>query len=481
MTTSLGHRALGGAGATVLWQAVRLGLLALSILILARLLSPSDYGLLAMVTAIIGIGELFRDLGLSVAAVQSKTLSSAEKSNLFWVNTGIGALLTVLAFVASWPIAALFGQPELVPITQALSITFLLNGLATQFKAQMTRELRFMALGVAETVPQALGLVVAIWIGLSVGDFRALVGQALTIAVVALAMDVALARWRPGLIDRGTSIRRFVKFGGSLTGTQSLAYVSKNIDTVLLGLVFGATQLGFYNRAYQLVVLPLTQLTAPLSRVAIPVLSKLQDDEPNFLRYLRSGQFFTVAVSSIFYGTLVGLATPFVTVALGTPWLPVVPILQGLAVSGIFRAMGQVPYWIFVSKGLAGAQFRFYLWAQPLVVVSIVVGLFWGPLGVAIGCSVGYVLFWFLQMWWSGRVASMNTVPLIVSGLLLASLITVPTASIGLLASWLVPAPGLALIVGGALALGFVSAIVIAVPGYRNHVSTVVRLIRRRT
>ena len=476
---SLGRRALGGAGATLLWQLIRLGLLGLSVLILARLLSPADYGLLAMVTAIIGVGELFRDLGLSVAAIQSKTLDAVEKTNLFWVNSAIGFVLTILCFFAAWPIAAIYGEPGLVPIAQSLSVTFLLNGVATQFKAQLTRDLRFMSLGVAETIPQALGLAVAIWLGVTLGDYRALVAQALVVAIVALVMDILLSRWWPGLPDPTVSIRRFLRFGGALTGTQSLAYLSKNIDTVLLGLVFGSVPLGFYNRAYQLVVLPLTQLTAPLSRVAIPVLSRVQDDQAAFLRYIRSGQFFTVTVSSLFYGSIVGLADPLVRVILGDRWLPAAPILQALAISGIFRAMGQVPYWIFLAKGLAGKQFRFYLVAQPLIVVAIVCGLPWGPVGVAIGCSIGYVIFWFLQMWWAGRSASMRTAGLIASGLSLAVLISVPVAGIGLAASALVPGSVPSLLVGFGAIVVYGAALMLVVPRYRDHIRVVLKLLRK--
>jgi PST family polysaccharide transporter len=480
LTDSLGSRALGGVSATLLWQAVRVGLLGISIVVLARLLSPEDYGLLAMVTAVIGVGELLRDLGLSMAAVQARTLSAGEKSNLFWVNTMIGLLLTIVVFCSSWGLAALYGQPEVVPITQALSLTFLLNGVASQFKAQINRDLRFMMLGISEAVPQAIGLGVAIWLAVAFHSYWSLVVQALTVAAVALVLDVVFARWLPGRPRFDVSIRKFLRFGGSLAGTQGLAYVAKNIDNVMLGVFFGSGTLGFYSRAYQLIVLPLNQLTAPLSRVAIPILSRMQDDRVQLLRYLRSGQFFTVTLASVFYASMIGLATPVVLVVLGTQWLPVVPILQALAISGIFRAMGQVPYWIFVALGLTGKQFRIYLVSQPLVVVAILIGVPWGGVGVAVGCSVGYFLFWFIQMWWAGRSSGLPTGSLILSGLSLVAVIGIPTALIGFAATTLISNAVLAL-VAGLVAIGVYTAIVVvAIPPYRRQLGTVRTIIARR-
>jgi len=480
LADSLGHRALGGVSATLLWQAIRVCLLGVSIVVLARLLSPEDYGLLAMVTAVIGVGELLRDLGLSVAAVQARTLNRAEKSNLFWANTLTGFVLMIVVFCLSWPIGALYSQPEVVPITQALSITFLINGVAAQFKAQINRDLRFMMLGISEALPQAIGLAFAIWLAITFGNYWALVAQALTVAVVALVLDVLFSRWFPGLPRFDVSIRRFLRFGGALAGTQGLAYVAKNIDNVLLGVFYGSGPLGFYSRAYQLIVLPLNQLTAPLSRVAIPILARLQDDREQFLRYLRSGQFFTVSMSSVFYASMIGLATPIVLVVLGDQWLPVVPILQALSVSGIFRAMGQVPYWIFVALGLTGKQFRIYLVSQPLVVIAILIGVPWGGVGVAIGCSIGYFVFWFIQMWWAGRVSGLPAGTLIRSGLALVLIVGIPVSLIGFAATTFISGAVLALVIGLLAIAVYTGAVLLLIPPYRRQLATIKTILDRR-
>jgi O-antigen/teichoic acid export membrane protein len=164
---SLGRSATRGAAVTIGGQAVRIVIQLGSIVILARLLAPADYGLIAMVTAIIGIGEIFRDFGLSSAAIQAKEISRGQKSNLFWINSAIGLVLTLLVIAASWPVAALYGDPRLQLLTVALSSTFLLNGVATQFRADLARHLRFVKLTAVDIAGQVIGLALGVILALS--------------------------------------------------------------------------------------------------------------------------------------------------------------------------------------------------------------------------------------------------------------------------------------------------------------------------
>ena len=478
--TSLARSAFSGASATLIWQLVRVCLLGASIVVLARLLSPEDFGLVAMVTVVVGLGELLRDFGLSIAAIQAKTLSAAEKSNLFWLNTVVGALLTGLVFAASWPVAAFFGDERLVAITQCLAAIFFVNGIATQFKAQINRDLRFVLLGATEAVPQGIGLAAAIGIAVVTQSYWALVAQVLVAALLEAALCIALSGWFPGRYRRDVSIDRFVRFAGALVGTQALAYASKNVDSVLLGALRGPMELGFYNRAYQIVVLPLTQVTGPLSRVAIPVLSRLQDTPQVLEQYLRTAQFVTMTATAGFYGALIGFGEPLVELILGPPWTPAAPILQILAISGLFRALGQVPYWVFVALGQTRKQLQIYLVGQPLIIASIAAGVPWGGTGVATGCAIGYSLFWALNMWWAGRASHLPMGRLARSGLLIVGVIALPVAAIGGIAVAVFGSHWLSLVVGGVPAIAWTLIAIVGIPTYRAQLSRLVRLFRKR-
>jgi O-antigen/teichoic acid export membrane protein len=380
--------------------------------------------------------------------------------------------------LASWPISWLYGDHRLVGITQALSVTFLINGIATQFKAQINRDLRFVLLGATDAIPPALGLATAIMIAATTHSYWALVAQVVTSTAFEALLCISCARWRPGVYRRDVPVGRFLRFAGSLVGTQALAYVSKNIDNVLLGVFRGPAELGIYSRAYQIVVLPLNQVTVPLSRVAIPILSRLQDKPQMFMGYIRTAQFATISVASVFYGAMIGFGSPLVHLVLGEQWTAVVPILQVLALSGIFRALGQVPYWLFVTLGHTSKQLLIYLIGQPIIIGSIAVGIIWGGIGVAAGCSIGYGIFWALNMWWAGRVSKLAVRGLALSGLALVTVFAIPVAATGSIAVLYFADSWISLAVGGLPAIAWVCAAGLGIPRYRTEVVRFIRLAR---
>ena len=210
---SLARSAARGSIVTIVGQALRIGTQFASIALLARLLDSVDYGYLAMVLSLIGIAELLRDFGLSAAAVQSRELSHAQQSNLFWLNTLIGAAASLIVLAASPLIALLYGEPPLATITAVLSPVFLINGMTTQFRAHINRGLRFVALSVTEWCP-LVAFAVAITLGFTLRNYWALVAQQLTIAVVGLIMAISLsplvavlAHGRPACAARSASGR----------------------------------------------------------------------------------------------------------------------------------------------------------------------------------------------------------------------------------------------------------------------------------
>ncbi len=197
-----------------------------------------------MVLAIIGVAELLRDFGLSAAAVQSRDLSPGQQSNLFWLNSLIGLAASLIVLACAPLIARLYGEPELTVITMALSPLFLLNGMATQFRAHLNRGMRFVALAVTDVVPQLVAFGVAIVAAISLRSYWALVAQQATVAVVGLILAVALARWRPSRPRRGASLRSQLRFGSNLFGTHLMTYGVNNSQTVMMGAVWGAESSG---------------------------------------------------------------------------------------------------------------------------------------------------------------------------------------------------------------------------------------------
>ncbi|MFT3945117.1 MAG: lipopolysaccharide biosynthesis protein [Ancrocorticia sp.] len=402
-TTGLGGRAARGAAVTLSAQAARMIIQFAGVAILARLLAPGDYGLVALALSIVTFGEIFRDFGLSSAAIQAPTLSRAERDNLFWLNTLIGVILTALVFAAAPLVANLSGHPPLEGITQTLAPVFLLNGLTTQYRANLVRGLRFKAIAATEVSSAALGLVAAI-VSASMGvGYWALVIQQLTAAAFLLLGMAIAGRWLPRGYTRGVSMRRFMRFGINLLGSQIVGYVANNVDTWTIGTRFGEVTLGFYNRAFQLLMTPMNQIRTPSTTVALPVLSKVSPDQPRFERFVRQGQLALALPTGLAMALVAGGASAIIPVVLGDGWEVATPYLRLFAIAALFQTLAFVGYWIYLARNLTNVLFRYSIATAILKIVCILGGSYWGPIGLAVGYAVAPMLEWPISFWWLGR------------------------------------------------------------------------------
>lgn len=400
---TLGAAAVSGAKVSMLGQAARIVLQLCSVVVLARLLSPSDYGLFAIVLLAVGVAEIFRDFGLSAAALQAPTLTGQQRDNLFWLNAALGLLLMLITIGIAAPFAHLFGQPALAPLLAVASGTFLLNGLAAQYKAGLNRDLKFSAVAFTEVITQAVGLVVAVALAAAGSGVWALVYQQLTVAACTFGFVAGFARWRPGRPARRVGTMQFLRFGRNMLLTQLVGYGTNNVDSLVLGLRIGPAELGLYSRAYQMLMRPLNQMRVPLSNVAISVLSRLQDDLQRSNEYIKKGQIvlgYTVAVA---LSLAAGSSAPLVAIMLGPQWAEVAPLLSILTIAGILQLPSLVGYWVYVSRGLTGHLFRYSLVTFVLQCVTVLLGSAWGTIGVAVGFATAAALEWPLSVWWLSR------------------------------------------------------------------------------
>ncbi|TFV96970.1 lipopolysaccharide biosynthesis protein [Leifsonia flava] len=472
---SLATSASRGAVVMIGGQAVRVIVQLAGVVILARLLGPTDFGLVAMVTAVIGIGEVFRDFGLSSAAVQAKTLSPHQKDNLFWINTGIGAVLTVVTFLLASPIASLYGDDRLRLLTEVLSITFLLNGLSTQFRADLGRHLGFGRLVVADAVGQAIALVAAIVVGVMGGGYWALAVQQVGQAALVLIVLVIVTDWYPRGIHRHAGMKPLLSYGVTVFLAQMLNYVSRNVDSVIIGARFGPASLGLYNRSFQLVMLPLLQLQAPATRVALPVLSRLQDQRDRFNAFISFGQTTLLAIVGLMFAFLGAQATAVVSIMLGEQWLEAVPVFQILLIAGWFQAAAYVSYWVFLSKGLTKENLWSALVTRPLTIGLILLGSLWGVYGVAAGFALGLGITWPIALFWISKVSDVDAKRLFLNGLRMIIVFGIATGA-SYASTLAVPAdqPLLHLAIGSVALLGMLALEAAIWPRFRADVLQVI-------
>jgi O-antigen/teichoic acid export membrane protein len=479
----LGRRAVRGAAVTTAGQGLRILIQLASVVIMARLLSPADVGLFAMVMSVAGIAEVFRDFGLSQAAVQAPVLTSPQRNNLFWINSAMGAALAVAVFLSSWGIAALYGVEELAPLAQLASVTFLLNGLATQFRASLNRSLRFTALSATDASAALIGLGAGVVAALAGVGPWALVAQLLGSAFATLVLVAVLAGWLPGLPRRGVPIGGFIRFGWNMVATQMVTYVGNNVDTVVIGLRSGASQLGIYNRAFHLVMNTANQLRAPITSVAVPVLSRLQREGARYWDFVRVGQVglgYTIVVVLAF---VIGAAVPVTALLLGPRWAEVAPVLSLLAVAAVFQTLNSASYWVYVSKGITGPLFRYNLVSVTIKIACILIGSQWGMIGVAVGYAIAPALSWPISLLWISRVIDGVPTRTLAWGIVRMSLL----AGWGALAAWgaaalTEPWGAWAQVPVAALATVAAYAVAAALPVVRRDLGelrTMLRLLRR--
>ncbi|EGD20510.1 membrane protein involved in the export of O-antigen and teichoic acid [Xanthomonas hortorum ATCC 19865] len=375
------------------------------IILLARLLTPYDYGLMAMVTAIVGAAEILRDFGLSAAAVQAKHVSREQRDNLFWINSGIGLSLSVVVYASAHLIANFYKEPALVMISQALAVTFLINGMTTQYRAHLSRGLRFGQVALSDVGSQVLGLVAAVAAALLGWGYWALVVQQVVQASINFLIAASCSRWLPRGYQRAAPMRDFMSFGWNLMAAQLLGYASRNVGQVIIGWRTGPDALGLYNRAFQLLMMPLNQINAPATSVALPVLSQLQDDRERFNAFLLRGQTVMVHLIFALFAFSCALAMPLIVLVLGEQWRDAVPLFQVLTLGGIFQTASYATYWVFLSKGLMRQQLIYSLVGRIVLIGCIFAGSRWGAMGVAIGYSFGLLLIWPLSLVWIGKIS----------------------------------------------------------------------------
>jgi PST family polysaccharide transporter len=480
--SGLANRAARGAFVTFGGQAFKIVLQVASVIVLARLLAPHDYGLIAMVMAVVGVADIFRDFGLSSAAIQAKELTEAQRDNLFWLNSLIGVALCT-AIVAGAPLlSAFYGRPELTPLARVLALTFVLSGLATQYRADLNRRLRFGSLAVADVSASLVGLSVAVLFALSGAGYWSLAAQQIVQQLVMLAIVATSARWLPGAPRRHTPMAHLLRYGWHLVGTQLIGYVGNNTDSVIIGARFGAGQLGLYNRAFQLLMTPLSQLRSPTTTVALPVLSRLQHDPRRFPAYVVRGQL-TLGYSLVAgLGLVAGAAAPAVDFFLGPQWTHVTPLLRLLAVAGALQTLSYVGYWVYLACDLTVDLRRYTLLSTAIRIVCIVVGSLWGVVGVAAGYAVAPAIAWPLSIWWLSRRAPIPTRELITGALRLLVFTTVLSlAAFGTslaTSSWPSILQLLACTAAAAAAYGLMT---VTSPTIRRDVLDVLDVVRRAT
>lgn len=379
--------ALGKSGAQVI-QLV-------SLAVLARLLVPSDFGMVAMVMAVIGVAGIFSDMGLSAATVRAKSLTEAQASSLLMLNIGFGLVTSIALYAAAPLLMRIYDNPDLVLLAQLMSWSFLIGSLGTQHLALLRRQLKFALLAKLNLVSVAVGQLVAIVLAVQGHGYWSIAVGMLVSGATRTAGAWLLNRWRPGPPEFSASLRSMLGFGGYLVVFSLLGYAATQAHNVFIGAEHGARDVGYYSRAFGLVTLLLGYVTGPMDIVAPAALSRLLGDATSYEQsYINMLALMLLLTAPL--GFLCALTAPdVVLLLLGDQWHGAILILQILALAAIPQTLCNSSGWLYQSHGDSRNMMLWGIGGWGTLILLLYWGTSQGIQGVAIAYTGGMLLLVF--------------------------------------------------------------------------------------
>ena len=382
-----GNPAMGGA-AVVAAQFVKFLTRFATQVVLARLLLPSDYGIVATIAPVLALVTLVADLGLGQAVILRATLDTRAISSLFWLGVAINLCLAVIVAAISPALAWFFHEPQLIGATIALAALIPLAGLAIQPSAILSRDLRFGTLALIDVVTPIAGSIagfVAAWYGL--GFWALIISSAAECALLPILVW-SFSSWRPHFPAFERSALSLVRVGGHITGFNIAQYASTTAANALLAVFQGTIPLGLYDKAYKTVTLSTAQLINPVNRVIVPLLVRLKSSPDEYRKlYVSMVQLMLIGgvPGIVFVGVL---AEPVMSTLLGPNWIGIAPITTWLCLGCVVAPLYASTSWLLVSQDRSDEQLRFGVIVSVISLISFIAGLPWGPTGVAAGSGL---------------------------------------------------------------------------------------------
>lgn len=400
---------LRGSALVVMGSLSTVALQFISVLVLSRLISPEDFGLIAMVGVFVAFGNLIRDFGLPMAVLQRESLTPQQSSNAFWMNAGMAFLTGSLLAILTPFIVAFYSEPRLMEIVPTMAVTIILAGVGAQLQVQLARSMRYGILVLTDIVSQVSGLIIACALAFGGAGYWALIAQYLTAAVVLLIARWTATMWVPMRFRRGHGSLSIFRSGAQYGAAYFLGFLQNNADTLTIGVTLGAGPLGIYNRAYQLLTAPAGGLLAPLANVVIPTINKIKQDGGSYTLFLLKAQFAVGVSMALIFGISAGAAEVLIPFLLGPGWEEAIPVFQIFAIGGIFSALSNVSYWGFIANQQSKQLMYYNFLTKPLVICLIIAGSFYGLVGIASGLAVGLAISWPINLVWLNKTAKFES------------------------------------------------------------------------
>lgn len=373
-------------------------------IVLARLLTPSDFGTIALLHLFAGIAAAFAAGGLTFALVQRQNVTLEDESTVFWLNMIVGALMAVLLWLSGPAISVLYDMPVLTPLAGLMAVTVVVTAAGGIQHALFAKALNFRPVMLAGVVSAVASGGAAICLALAGYGVWALAAQALISAIAVTVVLWSMSSWRPMGVLKLASARSLFGFGGYLLASSLLEITYTRLYAALIGRLYGLIELGFYARADATAQFPSNILNGIVGRVALPLFSRIADD-PGKLRSnlglaLQCGMLFNAPAML----GLAAVAEPLVLVLFGEQWLEAVPFLQVLCLAGLLMPMHVFNLHALMALGRSDLFFRLELMKKSISIIILFAFAAFGALAIAWGMVLASLISYFINAHYSGKL-----------------------------------------------------------------------------
>lgn len=376
--------------------------------ILARLLSPKEYGLLAMANIFLGLANTLKDFGFSSAIINRDRLNQKILSTVFWFTLFFQIVLSAIIFSSKNVIADFYGQNALIEIIPYLALIFFLSSFNVISLTLLRKRLEFNKISTVDFISQLIGLTIGIYFAFYGYGIYSLIIQSFTATIVQLIGMIYCAKWTPSFYFNFNKLKLLWGFSGPLTFSNILDYFVRNFDSLIIGKTLGEVQLGSYNKAYSLMLLPITQISSIITQVMFPAFSKIKLDVVEIKRiYLKMSK----AISFISFPVMMLLSILSEEIVLGLygeQWAGAIMPLKILAFVGANQSIGTLNSNIYLSQGRTNLQFKIMLIRHPVVIASIFVGSYWGIMGVVWSYTISTFLTGLFNRYYMGTLIDLS-------------------------------------------------------------------------
>ena len=375
-------------------------------IILARLLSPSEFGLIGMITVFIAISQTFIDSGFTQALIRKNDCTQKDYSTVFYFNLLVGLVFYIILFFSAGTISNFYKEPQLLLLVRVLGINLLINAAGLIQRTILTKKINFKLQTKISIIASILSGIVAITMAYMGFGVWSLVCKTITQNILITLLLWLWNKWKPLLIFSFISFKEMFSFGSKLLLSGLIDTIYNNVYYLIIGKIFSAKELGYYTRADQFNKLPSSNLSSIIQRVSYPVLSKIQDDIVDLKKAYQKLIKSTMFVTFISMVGMAAMAKPLILTLIGTKWLPAVPYLQLLCFAGMLYPLHALNLNMLSVKGRSDLFLKLEIIKKLLAVPIITIGIFWGIKEMIVGLIINSFIEYFLDSYWSGKLVN---------------------------------------------------------------------------